>query len=161
MKILTLITLCNGELRSFFLNQSFSSDGLKSRSFVVCLVISIALQLSYLHPVFAHFGKRYYLITIYFYFIIIIGGRQFSIQLQCFKISHKRRDRSMYHGKRCTSIVCQWRQDFDKISLGPNLLSLIRTQPYNNSLPLMLMDQFQLIQKFQVYLVIFFICTFF
>ena len=39
--------------------------------------------------------------------------------------------------------------------LGPNLLSLIRTQPYNNSLPLMLMDQFQLIQKFQVYLVIF------
>ena len=31
----------------------------------------------------------------------------------------------------------------------------IDTQPYNNSLPQMLMDQFQLIQKLQVYLVIF------
>ena len=34
-------------------------------------------------------------------------------------------------------------------------------QSYNNSLPLMLMDQFQLIQKLQVYLVIFLSVHFF
>ena len=33
-----------------------------------------------------------------------------------------------------------------------NFVSSFYPQPYNNSLPLMLMDQFQLIQKLQVYL---------
>ena len=40
---------------------------------------------------------------------------------------------------------------FSKLSDQIQLVS----QPFNNSIPLMLMDQFQLIQKLQVYLVIF------